>query len=125
MDHLTTIRRSMEGYHARFQLLIRSNSRRLGLKRGFRYESVDHADRQMRLRNLEKKYKKITYDKQNLLRIYPSKKTRCVCTSLNQLSTRRTKKSARDCYWQTLNQFPVRPVPSSMIRLFTVHIQDL
>ena len=32
------------------------------IKRGFRYESVDHADRQMRLRNLEKKYKKITYD---------------------------------------------------------------
>ena len=53
VDHLTTIRRSMEGYHARLQL-IRSN----GLKRGFRYESVDHADRQMRLRNLEKIYKK-------------------------------------------------------------------
>ena len=62
VDHLTTIRRSMEGYHARFQLLIRSNSRGLGLKRGFRYESVDHTDRQMRLRNLEKKYKKVTYD---------------------------------------------------------------
>ena len=42
-----------------FNYIIRSN---LGLKRGFRYESVDHADRQMRLRNLEKKYKKITYD---------------------------------------------------------------
>ena len=41
-----------------FNYLIRSN----GLKRGFRYESVDHADRQMRLRNLEKIYKKITYD---------------------------------------------------------------
>ena len=61
MDHLTTIRRSMEGYHARLQL-IRSNYRGLDLIRGFRYESVDHADRQMRLRNLEKKYKKITYD---------------------------------------------------------------
>ena len=45
-----------------FNYLIRSNSRRLGLKRGFRYESVDHADRQMRLRNLEKKYKRMTYD---------------------------------------------------------------
>ena len=47
-----------------FNYLIRSNSRGLdlGLKRGFRYESVDHADRQMRLRILEKKYKKITYD---------------------------------------------------------------
>ena len=86
-----------------FNYLIRSNSRGLGLKRGLRYESVDHADRQMRLRNLEKKYKKITYDLQNLLRIYPSKKTRCVCTSLNQFSTRRTKKSARNCYWQTSN----------------------
>ena len=42
-----------------FNYLIGSNSRGLGLKRGFRYESVDHADRQMRLRNLEKKYKKI------------------------------------------------------------------
>ena len=61
VDHLTTIRRSMEGYHARLQLLM-SNSRGPGLKRGFRYESVDHADRRMRLRNLEKKYKKITYD---------------------------------------------------------------
>ena len=45
-----------------FNYLIRSNSRGLGLKRGFRYESVDQADRQMRLRNLEKKYKKLTYD---------------------------------------------------------------
>ena len=45
-----------------FNYLIRSNSRGLDLKRGFRYESVDHADRQMRLRNQEKKYKKITYD---------------------------------------------------------------
>ena len=46
-----------------FNYLIRSNSRGLGyLKRGLRYESVDHADMQMRLRNLEKKYKKITYD---------------------------------------------------------------
>ena len=41
-----------------FNYLIRSN----GLKRVFRYESVDHADRQMRLRNLEKIYKKTTYD---------------------------------------------------------------
>ena len=41
-----------------FNYLIRSNSPGLGLNRGFRYESVDHADRQMRLRNLEKKYKK-------------------------------------------------------------------
>ena len=39
--------------------------------------------------------------------------------------TRRTKKSARNCYWQTSNQFHVRPVPSNMIRLFTVRIQDL
>ena len=108
-----------------FNYLIRSNTRGLGLKRGFRYESVDHADRQMRLRNLEKKYKKITYDLQNLFRIYPSKKTRCVCTSLNQLSTRRTKRIARNCYWQTSNQNHVRPVPSSMIRLFTVLIQDV
>ena len=45
-----------------FNYLIRSNSRGLSLKRGFRYESVDHADKHMRLRNLEKKYKKITYD---------------------------------------------------------------
>ena len=109
-----------------FNYFIRSNSRGLGLKRrGFRYDSVDHADRQMRLRNLEKKYKKITYDLQNLLRMYPSKKTHCVCTSLNQFFTRRTKKSARNCYWQTFNQFHVRPVPSSMIRLFTVRIPDL
>ena len=47
-------RATMQG----FNYLIRSN----GLKRGFRYESVDHADRQMRQRNLEKIYKKITYD---------------------------------------------------------------
>ena len=45
-----------------FNYLIRSNSRGQGLKRGLRYESVDHADMQMRMRNLEKKYKKITYD---------------------------------------------------------------
>ena len=45
-----------------FNYFIRSNSRGLGLKGGLRYESVDHEDKQMRLRNLEKKYKKITYD---------------------------------------------------------------
>ena len=51
-------RATMQG----FNYLIRSNFRGLGLKRGFRYEPVDHADRQMRRRNLERKYKKITYD---------------------------------------------------------------
>ena len=58
------------------------------------------------------------FTKNHHLKIYPSKKTRYVCTSLNQLSTRRTKKCARNCDWQTSNKFHVRPVPSSMTRLF-------
>ena len=57
-----------------FNYLIRSNFRGLGLKRVFRYEPVDHADRQMRLRNLEKKYKKITYHYRTCSGFIPAKR---------------------------------------------------